>query len=90
LKFHLLTNLRYHAHSELQRADGMYGGLVIHKPTRSGISEKAIFDYNDDLGLLIGDWYHRSSQKVQDYYTDFVNAGNEVRNKTRSSHAALC
>ncbi|CAG8977769.1 hypothetical protein HYALB_00011154 [Hymenoscyphus albidus] len=68
----------YHAHSELQRADGMYGSLVIHKPATSGISEKKEYGYDDDINLLIGDWYHRPSHEVQDYYKDFSNAGNEL------------
>ncbi|CAG8948828.1 hypothetical protein HYFRA_00001951 [Hymenoscyphus fraxineus] len=73
----------YHAHSELQRADGMYGSLVIHKPATSGISEKKEYGYDDDINLLIGDWYHRPSHEVQDYFKDFSNAGNEVSNPSR-------
>lgn len=75
----ILTQFRYHSHSELQRADGLYGGIVIHKPTESDVSENGLYHYDQDIGLLIGDWYHRSSQEVQAYYEDYANAGNEVR-----------
>ncbi|TVY13380.1 L-ascorbate oxidase [Lachnellula arida] len=67
----------YHAHSDVQRADGLYGALVVHKPAVSGSSEKAIFEYDEDLALMIGDWYHRSAQEVQDYYTEATNFGLE-------------
>jgi len=68
---------RYHAHSDVQRADGLYGGLVIHRPANSGMSEMPIYEYEEDLALIIGDWYHRSAQDVQDYYTDWTNFGLE-------------
>ncbi|TVY28515.1 Laccase-2, partial [Lachnellula hyalina] len=67
----------YHAHSDVQRADGLYGAFVVHKPAVSGSSEKAIFEYNEDLALMVGDWYHRSAQEVQDYYTEATNFGLE-------------
>jgi hypothetical protein len=35
------------------------------------------YKYGEDLTLLIGDWYHRSAQEVQDYYTDWINFGLE-------------
>ncbi|TVY49590.1 Laccase-3 [Lachnellula cervina] len=46
-------------------------------PFVSGSSEKAIFEYDEDLALMIGDWYHRSAQEVQDYYTEATNFGLE-------------
>lgn len=36
------------------------------------------FDYDEDLALMIGDWYHRSGDEVQNYYTDWRNFGLEV------------
>lgn len=56
----------------------MYGALVIHKPASNGISEQKEYGYDEEINLLIGDWYHRPSHEVQDYYKDFSNAGNEV------------
>ncbi|EHK96357.1 putative Laccase-2 [Glarea lozoyensis 74030] len=81
-KFHIAEaqsgSFWYHSHSELQRADGLYGGIVIHKPASSGVpSENEVHNYDQDVGLLIGDWYHRPSHEVQVYYEDFANAGNE-------------
>jgi FtsP/CotA-like multicopper oxidase with cupredoxin domain len=66
---------RYHAHSELQRADGLYGAFVIHEPVDSENFDK---EYEKDMLLLIGDWYHRPALKVWDYYTDWTNFGVEV------------
>jgi len=77
-KIIIILQIRYHAHSDVQRADGLYGAFVVHKPAVSGSSEKAIFEYNADLALMVGDWYHRSAQEVQDYYTEATNFGLEV------------
>ena len=74
----LLTSSRYHSHSELQRADGLYGGLVIHKRFEQGISEWEKYDYEDEQLLLVGDWYHRSAVDVQASYLTFRSSGNEV------------
>jgi hypothetical protein len=38
------------------------------------------YEYEEDLALMIGDWYHRSAQEVQDYYTDWTNFGLEESN----------
>jgi len=38
-------------------------------------------EYSEDLALMIGDWYHRSAQEVQDYYIDAKNFGLEVGGK---------
>ncbi|KAF8849353.1 hypothetical protein BDZ45DRAFT_680586 [Acephala macrosclerotiorum] len=67
----------YHAHSELQRADGVYGTMIIHEGASAGKSEAEMFGYGEDLALMVGDWYHRSAQQVQDYYKDWTNFGNE-------------
>ncbi|TAQ85442.1 hypothetical protein B7494_g6220 [Chlorociboria aeruginascens] len=66
----------YHAHSELQRMDGLYGGIIIHKPG-NGESEKKLHTYDEDLILLVGDWYHRSAEEIQKYYVNYANFGNE-------------
>ncbi|KAK4552523.1 hypothetical protein LTR86_010367 [Recurvomyces mirabilis] len=65
----------YHAHAETQRADGLYGAFVIHAPVETseagvaGISST----YDTDNVLMVGDWYHRSSMDVLDYYRDWKN-----------------
>ena len=74
----LLTSCRYHSHSELQRADGFYGGLVIHKRFEKGLSEFDEYEYEDETILLIGDWYHRSAVDVQAGYLTSRSSGHEV------------
>ncbi|CAK7223437.1 hypothetical protein SBRCBS47491_005205 [Sporothrix bragantina] len=64
----------YHAHSELQRADGMYGGLVIHAPDDAKI---AVPPYDKEILLLIGDWYHFSGKTVYAVFEDPTSNGNE-------------
>jgi FtsP/CotA-like multicopper oxidase with cupredoxin domain len=61
----------YHSHFETQRADGLYGPLVVHNPATSGKSELDIHGYVDDQVLMIGDWYHRSAVDVLDQYDNW-------------------
>ena len=83
----------YHAHSGVLRADGLYGGLVVHAPAarptvrgllaRLGQSRPADRDrypypYEKELLLLIGDWYHRSAEEVLAGYMRPGSFGNEV------------
>lgn len=71
-------NFRYHSHSELQRNDGLYGGLVIHKPLTNGVGEDEKYGYDEEQLLLIGDWYHRTAEQVQASYLTFRSSGHEV------------
>lgn len=79
----------YHAHSGLIRADGLYGGLIVHKPspkpTVRGLLARAdekgtasYASYDRDVLLLIGDWYHRSADQVYSWYMRAGSFGNEV------------
>ncbi|KAK2812232.1 hypothetical protein FQN50_001590 [Emmonsiellopsis sp. PD_5] len=77
----------YHAHSGLQRADGLYGGLVIHRPaskairgikSRSSASDILKYSYHKEILLLVGDWYHRPADKVLKWYLRAGSYGNEV------------
>jgi hypothetical protein len=67
----------WHAHSQTQRGDGMYGGLVVHKPAET-LSEMEVYGYKKEMMLLIGDWYHRDGAEVLDWYTSVRGFGNEV------------
>ncbi|RDK43415.1 laccase [Aspergillus phoenicis ATCC 13157] len=78
----------YHAHSGLIRADGLYGGLIVHepspKPTVRGLLARAnekrtasYASYDRDVLLLIGDWYHRSADQVYSWYMRAGSFGNE-------------
>lgn len=84
----------YHAHAGTSRADGLYGGLVVHapssKPTVRGLmtrnrDDAQRFGYEKELLLLIGDWYHRPAQDVLAWYMAPGNFGNEVRPNNSSS-----
>ena len=72
-----ISDLRYHAHSKLQRADGLYGAVIIHEAA-SSTPEAVTNSYDEDLALMVGDWYHRSAKEIQNYYTDWTNFGNEA------------
>lgn len=63
----------YHAHDQTQRADGLLGGLVIHKPADTADHEEA----TDEQLLLIGDWYHRSGKDILTTYMSSGSFGNE-------------
>ncbi|CAG8909727.1 unnamed protein product [Penicillium egyptiacum] len=76
----------YHAHSGVSRADGLYGGLVVHAPasksTAPGLMPRRRdnlprYTYDRELLLLIGDWYHRPAGDVLEWYMDPGNFGNE-------------
>jgi FtsP/CotA-like multicopper oxidase with cupredoxin domain len=71
-------HLRYHAHSDFQRSDGLYGGFVVHEPFKHGLSESEKYGYDKEQLLLIGDWYHRSAEEVLANYLTFRSSENEV------------
>ncbi|KUJ18466.1 uncharacterized protein LY89DRAFT_582403 [Mollisia scopiformis] len=66
----------WHAHSQVQRGDGMYGGLIVHQPL-SVKDEAQTYGYESDVLLMIGDWYHRSAEEVLAWYTSTRGFGNE-------------
>jgi hypothetical protein len=77
----------YHAHSGVARADGLYGGLVVHAPSlnltvgdlMAGEERANLRDnYSKDVLLLIGDWYHRPASQVLAWYMRAGSFGNEV------------
>jgi FtsP/CotA-like multicopper oxidase with cupredoxin domain len=68
----------YHAHSQVQRGDGLYGGLIVHRPDGGEAGEAERYGYQKDVLLLAGDWYHRSARDMLAWYTSVVAFGNEV------------
>lgn len=83
----------YHGHSGVARADGLYGGLVVHRPASQvttgrrldrahfgdfGGFDPARYGYDKELLLLVGDWYHRSADDVLAWYMRPESSGNEV------------
>ncbi|KAJ6442213.1 Multicopper oxidase family protein [Purpureocillium lavendulum] len=61
----------WHSHNQVQRGDGLYGGLVVHDPAVPSTSR------GDDALVLIGDWYHRAQADVLAWFADFGSLGNE-------------
>ncbi|RBR21890.1 uncharacterized protein FIESC28_04733 [Fusarium coffeatum] len=60
----------WHSHSDLQRADGLWGGLVVHSPKE----DKSL---QDDYLIMVGDWFHRNQSEVLSWYADPSSRGNE-------------
>lgn len=75
MKNRLSKTYRYHAHSEVLRGDGLYGGLVVHDPSSQ---EQVTYQYDKELLFLVGDWYHRPAQEVLDAFMSPLATGNEV------------
>ncbi|KAH8888947.1 hypothetical protein GQ53DRAFT_723716 [Thozetella sp. PMI_491] len=70
----------YHAHSGVHRADGLYGGFIVHKPKTGAqlvSAESPSEDYEAEQLLLVGDWYHRNASDVLAWYQDYENFGND-------------
>ncbi|OAA57414.1 iron transport multicopper oxidase fet3 [Niveomyces insectorum RCEF 264] len=64
----------YHAHSEVQRADGLYGGFVVHNPEAT---DSTTYGYDQELLFLVGDWYHWSADRVLAKFLDQTSNGHE-------------
>ena len=58
----------WHSHTEVQRGDGLYGGLVVHEPGEAP---------NDEALLLVGDWFHRKQVDIFNWYFHWQSMGNE-------------
>ncbi|KAF4638056.1 hypothetical protein G7Y89_g1 [Cudoniella acicularis] len=67
----------YHSHSGIQRADGLYGGLIVHKPHAKSTSDPVKYQYEEEGLLLIGDWYHRPATEVEQSYANHESWGRE-------------
>jgi len=71
----------YHAHTGLARADGLYGGLVVHVPASKSTVRGLLADstlYSKEFLLLIGDWYHKPAEEVMSWYMRAGSFGNDV------------
>ncbi|KAH8887601.1 hypothetical protein GQ53DRAFT_655731 [Thozetella sp. PMI_491] len=71
----------WHAHNLVQRGDGIFGGLVVHKPSEmtslAARTEAERYAYNGEMLLMIGDWFHASARDSLNWYTDYKHFGNE-------------
>lgn len=63
----------WHAHSQLQRGDGLYGRFIVHQPVSTQVEQ-----LQTESLLLIGDWYHQSAQDLLAWFTSVIAIGNEV------------
>lgn len=61
----------WHSHSQVQRGDGLFGGLVVHKPRAASAS------FEPEYLLLVGDWFHRKQTDVLKWFAAFSSLGNE-------------
>ncbi len=65
-------------HSQVQRGDGLFGGLVVHRPAEAAsLVESSRYDYDEEALLLVGDWFHASAEETLEWYTSFEHLGNE-------------
>lgn len=80
----------YHSHTGVSRADGLYGGFVVHAPaSRSTVrgllpqskSDAHRYGYEKELLLLIGDWYHWPAKDVLAWCMTPANIGSDVCSK---------
>ncbi|KAK3940215.1 multicopper oxidase-domain-containing protein [Diplogelasinospora grovesii] len=75
----------WHAHSQVQRGDGIFGGLVVHRvqETLAASGEKRVesdmarYGYDREMLLMIGDWFHSSAQDNLKWFTGYEHFGNE-------------
>ena len=51
----------YHGHYGMQRAAGLYGSLIVDLPKW----QKEPFHYDDELNLLLSDWWHKSAHEQE-------------------------
>ena len=68
----------YHAHSVI-RSDGLYGGLVVHSPSKATLRGlMAGSAHEREFLLLVGDWYHQPAEEVLAWFMSIESFGNEV------------
>ncbi|CAD0090812.1 unnamed protein product [Aureobasidium vineae] len=67
----------YHAHDQVQRADGLYGGLIVHKPFQQDSRRGSASSIATEQLLMVSDWYHRSATDVLSKYMSPGSFGHE-------------
>ncbi|KAM0345639.1 hypothetical protein ACHAPU_006293 [Fusarium lateritium] len=60
----------WHSHSDVQRADGLWGGLIIHSPEELDVPQ-------EDHLVMASDWFHRNQTEVLQWFADASSRGNE-------------
>lgn len=67
----------YHAHDQVQRADGLFGAFIVHRPVEEVMGKAEDVEEAEDRVLLVGDWYHRPAEDVLKWYMRAGSFGNE-------------
>ena len=77
----------YHSHHATQRADGLFGALIIHSahqlPSAERLDDLRIrWQRNsspkpEEMVLLLGDWYHRTGDQILSWYQSSFSRGDE-------------
>lgn len=70
----------YHAHDQVQRADGLFGAFIVHKPAEKNERPREVNEMDrqtEERVLLVGDWYHRPARDVLKWYLRAGSFGNE-------------
>lgn len=70
----------YHAHDQVQRADGLFGAFIVHRPAEEDERPAEVNEMNkriEERVLLVGDWYHRPAEEVLKWYLRAGSFGNE-------------
>lgn len=62
----------WHSHAQFQRAEGLYGGLVVHEPTTKTAARRG-----KEALLLVGDWFHSQQKNVFAHYDTALSYGKE-------------
>lgn len=62
----------WHSHSHVQRTDGLYGAFIIHDR-----NDPSRHDYEKEVVLLLGDWFHKSAKDMLAYYSNRRSMGFE-------------
>lgn len=65
----------WHSHHSVQRGDGLFGGLVVHKPAAEPSSR--LESEADEVLVLVGDWFHQKQADVLSWYGHWSSMGNE-------------
>jgi FtsP/CotA-like multicopper oxidase with cupredoxin domain len=61
----------WHSHFEAQRGDGLYGGLMVHRPQPSALPSE------EEALLLVSDWIHRSQNDILAEFHSLASQGAE-------------
>ncbi|KAF8979466.1 hypothetical protein BGZ46_005413 [Entomortierella lignicola] len=62
----------WHAHSSSQYVDGVFGPMIIHSP-----SEPQLKNYDEDVIMMLTDYYHTESPTLVSWYMSPASEGTE-------------